>query len=86
MIYGKKWHGIGKGDITCDNERLLVNAYSGKKFDYALTEIDGATVLGKRKINFYLPDGNTLQVAGDKRFCAIKHLHLFENSKEKIDE
>ena len=86
LIYGKKWHGIGKGDITCDNERLVVNAYSGKKFDYALTEIDGATVLGKRKINFYLPDGNTLQVAGNKRFCGVKYLHLFEKAKEKKGE
>lgn len=39
---------------------------------------DGATVLGKRKINFYLKNGETLQVKGSKRFNAVKYLHLYE--------
>lgn len=83
LIYDKKWHKIGKGDIACDKNRVRVTAYSGQVFDYSFDEIDGATILGKRKINFYLPDGKTLQIEGDKRFCAVKYLHLFELSKEK---
>lgn len=86
LICGKKCKNIGMGDITCDKNRVKIDAYSGTVYDYSFSELDGATVLGKRKINFYLPDGNTLQVEGDKRFCAIKYLHLFENSKEKINE
>lgn len=83
LIYDKKWHKIGEGDIICNQNRVKVNAYSGQTFDFALSDIEGATVLGKRKINFYLPDGKVLQIEGDKRFCAVKYLHLFELLKEK---
>lgn len=62
--------------IAADNKGLTVVG-KGTSSTYLFDEMDGLTVVGKRKFNFYY-HGKTYQVKGDKRFCSLKYLHLFE--------
>ena len=47
---------------------------------YPFSEIAGATVLGKNKLNIY-HDGRIYQFKGDKRFCALKYVNIFTHYK-----
>lgn len=85
-IVKKKWHGEGKAKISAFLSGIEIEVVSGKIFKYSYEELLGMTVLGKRKINFYLPNKTTLQIVGGKRFCGVKYLHLFECVKENKDE
>ena len=49
---------------------------------YPLKDIDGLTMVGKKKFNFYYKN-QILQVKGNNRFCAIKYVHIFDGLKEK---
>lgn len=82
MIYDKKRHKLGDADIFGYGNGVKVKT---KKEEYFcdFSSLYGVTILGKRKINFYLGDDKTLQIKGSKRFNAVKYLHLFELSKEK---
>lgn len=83
LIYDKKWHGQGKVDIFANKQGFKVKT-DKQKYAFDWQELDGVTVLGKKKINFYLPDGTTLQLVGDKRFCALRFLFLYEIIREVI--
>lgn len=56
-------------------DRFEVDTQSGK-FTLTFGEMNGATVLGKNKLNLYI-DGKTYQVAGSKHFNAVKYLNLY---------
>lgn len=86
LIFDKKWHKAGKAKITADNEGVEIKLQSGCIYACRYSELEGATILGKRKINFYFPDGITLQLEGGKRFNAVKYLHLYMAIKENKDE
>ena len=77
LIYDKKWHAQGKANIVADKQGFKAET-DKQSYHYTWQEIDGVTVLGKKKINFYLPDGKTLQLVGDKRFCGLRFLRLYE--------
>ena len=80
LIKNKKRHKLGLANIKGYNDKVIVEI-KNKQNVLDFNELVGVTVLGKRKINFYLPDDKTLQIKGNKRFNAIKYLHLFELSK-----
>ena len=77
LVNGRKRDKRGEASLFATKEKIEV---SGKKIQKQLkfTEAAGATVLGKRKINFYLSDGSIFQIKGSKRFNAIKYLHLYQ--------
>ena len=82
LIYDKKWHAQGKANIVADKQGFKAET-DKQSYHYTWQDIDGVTVLGKKKINFYLPDGKTLQLVGDKRFCGLRFLRLYEIYKEE---
>ena len=66
-----------KGDrVFIDRDKLVV---FDKKHEqvFPLEEITALTMVGKKKFNFYYED-KILQVKGNKRFCAIKYVHVFD--------
>ncbi len=80
LVYDKKWHGQGRAEIFADKHGFKVKTYKGE-YLFSWQDIVGVTVLGKKKINFYLPDGKTLQLVGDKRFCGLKFMFFYESIK-----
>ncbi len=75
---------IGVGKISASNTGVDITFKAAKKnIRLDFSSIEGATVLGKRKINFYLKDGKTVQVKGFPRFSSVKYLHLYEIHKDK---
>ncbi len=67
--------------ITANRDGVVVLTENGNRYDAKFSEIYGATILGKKKINFYLPNDIVLQIKGDERFCSVKYLHLYEAYK-----
>ena len=82
LVYDGKRHKLGNAKIVAEKDKLTV--YLKKKEDMVVdfSTLYGVTVVGKRKINFYLPNDKTLQIKGSKRFNAIKYLHLYEIMKK----
>ncbi|MBE5754895.1 MAG: 1-acyl-sn-glycerol-3-phosphate acyltransferase [Clostridiales bacterium] len=78
IIYDKKRHDLGRAEIIASNYGVKIRLKNGELFDLKFEDLYGVTILGKRKINFYLPDGKTLQLKGSKRFNSVKYLHLYE--------
>ena len=65
--------------VFIDRDKLVV---CGKKEQvFPLNEITALTMVGKKKFNFYY-DGKILQVKGNKRFCAIKYIHVFDGLRQ----
>ena len=85
LIENYKRKKLGDGKITASKTGVDVQTKKGKAFDVKFGEIAGCTVLGKRKINFYLDDGLTLQIKGSKRFSGLKYLHLYNFYKEGLN-
>ena len=82
-IYDKKRHKVGYGTLLAYANGVELDL-KGEKVFYDFSTLYGVTILGKRKINFYLDADKTLQIKGSKRFNAIKYLHLYEFVKEEI--
>lgn len=83
LIYDRKRHALGAAELCAIRDGVTVNLKKGVAYDLSFQTLYGATILGKRKINFYLPDDKTLQIKGNKRFNSVKYLHLYEMFKEK---
>ena len=47
---------------------------------YPFNEVTGVTVLGKNKLDVY-HDGHIWQLKGNKRFCALKYVNIFNHYK-----
>ncbi|MDE7439423.1 MAG: 1-acyl-sn-glycerol-3-phosphate acyltransferase [Clostridia bacterium] len=70
--------------VSIDKENLVI--YKGEcRQTFPLTEITALTMVGKKKFNFYY-DGKILQVKGNKRFCAIKYVHIFDGLRRQKGE
>jgi len=82
LIYDGKRHKLGKANMRAEKNGVEFSLKKDKTLNVDFESLYGSTVLGKRKINFYLSDGKTLQVKGSKRFNSIKYLHLYEIYKE----
>ncbi len=83
LIYQKKRHKLGKADIFGYASGVMVALKNQKSF-FHFSTLYGVTILGKRKINFYLDSDKTLQIKGSKRFNAIKYLHSYQLNKERL--
>ena len=63
--------------VSIDKDKLVI--YSKKQEQvFMLAKIVALTMVGKKKFNFYYED-KILQVKGNKRFCAIKYVHIFDS-------
>lgn len=66
--------------VSIDADRLVISGKKGESV-YPLDDISAMTMVGKKKFNFY-HDGKILQVKGNKRFCAIKYVHVFDGLRQ----
>ena len=66
--------------VSIDKDKLTIY---GKKSEqvFPLSEITALTMVGKKKFNFYYQN-KILQVKGNKRFCAIKYVHIFDGLRK----
>ena len=67
---------LAGNEVSIDREKLTISDEKGKT-EYLLSDITAMTMVGKKKFNFYW-NGQILQVKGNKRFCAIKYVHIFD--------
>lgn len=65
--------------ITADETGLTIYGKNSAEF-YPFDKMEGFALVGKRKINFYI-GGRILQIKGNKKFCPLKYLHLYEGIK-----
>lgn len=73
------------GNRVSINKDNLIISDKKQEFVYPLKDITALTMVGKKKFNFYY-GGKILQVKGDKRFCAIKYVHIFDGLRKLNDE
>ncbi len=76
-IEGNNRKKLGQMHLEGSKNQITLSA-NGKTNNYFFKSIMGATILGRRKINFYLNDNEILQLKGNKRFNSVKYLHLYE--------
>ena len=60
--------------------RIVINKYGGDSFEFDFDKISALTILGKNKLNVYA-DGKVYQIKGDKRFNALKYVHIYNRYK-----
>ena len=68
--------------VTINKDCLIISHNKGQSV-YPLKDISALTMVGKKKFNFYYGD-KILQVKGNKRFCAIKYIHIFDGLQKVI--
>lgn len=72
----KKKKKLNGDKVSIDNGNLVIYGGKGERV-FPLEKITALTMIGKKKFNFYY-QGKTLQVKGNKRFCAVKYVHIFD--------
>ena len=70
--------------VSIDKDKLVIYSKTHERV-FPLSEITALTMVGKKKFNFY-HEGKILQVKGDKRFCAIKYVHIFDGLRQMNSE
>jgi ribosomal protein L37AE/L43A len=83
LIVGRKREKLRPATMWADGVGIKVKT-KAEEYSLDFSKKITTTILGKRKINFYLSDDTVLQVKGDERFNSIKYLHLNEIAKEKF--
>ncbi len=76
LVYQKKVLLMKDADFALYGDRITVNGENRFPFE----EISAVTVLGRNKLNIY-HQGRVYQLKGDKRFNALKYVHLFYRSR-----
>ena len=73
--------------IRLYGNRIEIGAKEAVDMLFSFDETSAITVLGKNKANIY-HGGKIYQLKGNKRFCALKYVHIFNRYKniEKGDE
>ncbi|MDE7181797.1 MAG: 1-acyl-sn-glycerol-3-phosphate acyltransferase [Clostridia bacterium] len=66
--------------VSIDKDKLTIYGKNSEQV-FPLSEITALTMVGKKKFNFYY-QGKILQVKGNKRFCAIKYVHIFDGLRK----
>ncbi len=80
----KRKEKLAGDSVSIDKEYLTVSGKTGES-KYPLCDIVAMTMVGKKKFNFYYDD-KILQVKGNKRFCAIKYVHIFDGLRKAPEE
>lgn len=64
-------------DVMLYGDRIEIRTRRGLH-EFSFDSASAVTVLGKNKLNIYA-DGNIYQLKGDKRFNALKYVHIFHH-------
>ena len=60
--------------------RIVINDFGNENFEFGFDKISAVTILGKNKLNVYA-DGKVYQLKGEKRFNALKYVHIYNRYK-----
>lgn len=66
--------------IRLYGNRIEIEAKETVDMTFSFNETSTVTVLGRNKLNIY-HGGKIYQLKGDKRFCALKYVHIFNRYK-----
>ncbi|MEE0945456.1 MAG: lysophospholipid acyltransferase family protein [Acutalibacteraceae bacterium] len=67
-------------DISLYGNRIVINKSQDDEIVFKFDEISALTILGKNKLDIYF-ENNIYQLKGDKRFNALKYVHIFNRYK-----
>ena len=80
LVYQKKRRIQKQTAISLYGDRLVLQSPDGAELVFAFDTLSAVTILGKNKLNVY--DGaNVYQIKGDKRFNALKYVHIYNRYK-----
>ena len=82
-LYSKKQPLAENVDLALYGDRIEMSGSFNQTFRFG--EASAITILGKNKLNIYHED-NVYQIQGDKRFNALKYLHLYHRYKNLTTE
>ena len=72
IVYKRKEPLLENARLELYGDRVVVNG----DMVFPFTDTHAVTVLGRNKMNIYF-GGEVFQFKGDKRFCALKYVHMF---------
>lgn len=81
VVRSKKRTDLLTGKVMMDFEKIVVEKQE-LRYMFDLKTITSMTVLGHNKLGFYI-DNDIYQIKGDKKFNAIKYMHLYFCLKNK---
>ncbi len=76
-------HKIKLGEVSLSLYGNRISASGEVNFDFPFDEVSAVTVLGKNKANIY-HGGKIYQLKSDKRFNALKYVHIYHRYKNLI--
>lgn len=80
FIYKKKRLINKHTEIFLYGNRIVINKSESTGYEFDFDNITAVTILGKNKLNIYA-DGKVYQLKGDKRFNALKYVHIYNRYK-----
>ena len=80
FIYKKKRLIKKHTAIFLYGNRIVINKSEDNSYEFDFDKISAVTILGKNKLNIY-SDGKVYQIKGDKRFNALKYVHIYNRYK-----
>ncbi len=80
IVYKKKRLVKKHATIFLYGNRIAINENERDGYEFVFDEISAVTILGKNKLNIYA-DGKVYQLKGDKRFNALKYVHIYNRYK-----
>ena len=82
-LYSKKKCLAEKVQLALYGDRIEMSGSYCQDFPFA--QVEAVTILGKNKLNIYYADA-VYQIQSDKRFNALKYLHLYHRYKNLTSE
>ncbi len=83
IVYKKKLSLKKDADISLYGNRIVVDENGEDSIIFDFDRISAVTILGKNKLNVY-SDGKIYQIKGEKRFNALKYVHIYNRYKNII--
>ncbi len=80
IVYKKKRPVKKHASIVLYGNRIVIDENERDGYEFVFDEISAVTILGKNKLNIYA-DGKVYQLKGDKRFNALKYVHIYNRYK-----
>lgn len=78
--YEKKKLVFKNANILLYADKIIISSGTEREV-YSFDEVSSVAVLGKNKLNVYI-DKRIMQLKGDKRFNALKYVHVFHRYKQ----
>lgn len=76
ILYKSKNILRNSAQITLYGNRIVIDEGKDDMLVFGFDEVSAVTVLGRNKLNIYF-DGKVYQLKSDKRFNALKYVHIF---------